>query len=216
MSHKMFTINNRSVSGTSEDIPLQLSDFTSESNTQTNQVISYDGTSSAWKNKDVSGGEAFSLTLSQFLDDSSGVYISSSMTLATDDYIPSYISTQYGNNQRYTNAVDVAYPNTHSVSGAFLQHVEVQNAGTYLCICMLGSFKTSYGSLETLRWVKNGTAFGAYYQVDKYNRRPTTMVAVVQCAANDTLGVKFQDGSGGMKFQSSDGQKQHSLSIYKL
>ena len=219
----MFTVNNNAPSDTTEDIPLQVSDFTSEANTQTGEIIAYDGTN--WKNKSASGGEAFSLGLSSFMDESSGIYISSSYWTSTNGYIPHYRSTQYGNLQIFSDSVahvggvdtfTSADWEASSSSSAFLKHGTVSTTGKYLCICCLASVKLGYNDLQTLRWVKNGVAFGAYYQVDRYARRPTTMIAVADCQADDTIGIKFQDGTGNKDLANSDQHKQHSLSIFKL
>ncbi len=223
MSHKMFTINNRPASSASENIPLQVSDFTSESSPQIGEIIGYDGTS--WKNRTGSGGgEAFTMGFGYYLDDSSGIYISSSFWTSTNGYIPHCRYTGHGNNNIYTNGIDHAYPNTFTAadweatfnSNSWFKHGEVSTAGKYLCICMLGSIKLGYDNLQTLRWVKNGVAFGPYYQVDKYSRRPTTMIVIADCQANDTIGIKFQDDTGNKDLADSDYQKQHSISFYKL
>ena len=223
MSHKMFTINNTPAPDASESIPLQVSDFTSESSSQTGEIIGYDGT--ACKNRSGGGGSgAFSMGLANYVDDSSGIYISSSWWTSTNGYIPHFRYTGYGNNNIFSNGIAHAPPNTftsadwesNANSGSWFKHGTVSTAGKYLCICLLGSIKLAYDDLQTLRWVKNGTAFGAYYQVDRYSRRPTTMIAIADCQADDTIGIKFQDNTGNKDLANSDQHKQHAISIFKL
>lgn len=218
----MFTVNNNAPSDTTEDIPLQVSDFTSEANTQTGEIIAYDGTN--WKNKSASGGEAFSMGFSNFIDNSNSIYIPSGYWTSTNGYIPHFRYTGHGNNNIFSNGIAHASPNTFTAddwehtggSGSWFKHGTVSTAGKYLCICCVASFKVGYNDLQTLRWVKNGVAFGAYYQVDRYARRPTTMIAIADCQADDTIGIKFQDNTGYKDLANSDQQKQHSLSIFKL
>lgn len=217
MSHKMFTINNTAVSDTSDTIPLQVSDFTSESSTQTGQIIAYDGTN--WKNITAGGSGAFSLGFANYVDDSAGIYLSSSLWYSEDGYI-GFRRTSPGNtfddgSMSYSGFTPSDWePN--SSNSSFIKGANVASAGKYLCIAQISSVTISYTSPITLRWHNNAGAFGAFYQIDRYARRPTTMVAVANCVANDVIGIKFQDNTGDKDFSSSDRWKQSSLSIFKL
>lgn len=217
MSHKIFTINNTAASDTSENIPLQVSDFTSESSTQTGQIIAYDGTN--WKNITANGGGAFSLGFANYVDDSNGIYIGSSLWYSADGYI-GFRRTSPGNSfddgsmshSGFTSA-DWDYGGG---SNSFIKGANVVNAGKYLCIAQISSVKLSYTAPVTLRWHNNAGAFGAFYEIDRYARRPTTMIAIADCVANDVIGIKFQNNTGDKDLSNSDPWKQSSLSIFKL
>ncbi len=217
MSHKLFTVNNRSASSTSENIALEVSDYISESSSQTGQIISYDGTS--WKNATASGGNAFSLGFANYVHDQDSIYISSSYWYSEDGYIGFRRSNPGVNHDDGSMSYSGFTPSDwepNSSTTAFIKGANVVNAGKYLCIAQISSVKLDYTPSITLRWHNNAGAFGAFYQIDRYARRPTTMVAVADCVANDVLGIKFQNNTGDKKFPNSDRWKQSSFAIFKL
>lgn len=217
MSHKMFTLNNRAISNTTGNITLQISDYTSESSSQTDQIVGFDGTN--WKNITSTSGQAFNIGFANYVHDQDGIYISSSYWYSEDGYIGFRRSNPGVNfddgSMSYSGFTSSDWEPSASTT-AFIKGANVVNAGKYLCIAQISSVKVSYTSPIILRWHNNAGAFGAFYKIDRYARRPTTMVAVANCAANDVIGIKFQDNTGDKDFSNSDQWKQSSLSIFKI
>jgi len=212
MSHNKITVDNQSASATN-DIPVNLSSYITESSPVNNEIIAFNGTS--WINAVNPAGTGFKAKASVFINETATFAGSGSYSIGN------YLMIQKAGSR--TNKIEdtditinpATATNTIKSNSNWLESIDIP-AGTFLCICTL-AIEGNSADMKA-RWEYNGGGFSHYVHVFGNNntKSGSLIIGVLTVTSSDTIRIVVKDQSTASGLIDDGDHRALSVHVVKL